>query len=49
MKYVLGVVGSPRWDGNTHILVEQILKGAREAGAKADAPRCIMAERGPMV
>ena len=36
MKKILGIVGSPRKNGNTHILVERILKGAKEKGAKAD-------------
>ncbi|OPY33156.1 MAG: Iron-sulfur flavoprotein [Methanomassiliicoccales archaeon PtaU1.Bin124] len=31
---VLGIVGSPRHNGNTQILVEQILKGAEEEGAE---------------
>ena len=30
---VLGFVGSPRSGGNTHILVDEILRGAKEAGA----------------
>jgi multimeric flavodoxin WrbA len=30
---VLGFVGSPRRGGNTHILVDEILRGAQEAGA----------------
>jgi multimeric flavodoxin WrbA len=33
MKRILGIVGSPRRNGNTHILVSRILKGAEEAGA----------------
>jgi NAD(P)H-dependent FMN reductase len=33
---VLGIVGSPRRGGNTDILVDEILKGAREAGAETD-------------
>ncbi len=36
MKRVLGVVGSPRRNGNTHVLVSRILDGATEAGAQAD-------------
>jgi len=30
---VLGIVGSPRRNGNTEILVDQVLRGAEEAGA----------------
>lgn len=33
---VLGVVGSPRKDGNTDILVEKVLSGAREKGNTTD-------------
>jgi multimeric flavodoxin WrbA len=33
---VLGIVGSPRHGGNTEILVDEILKGAREAGAQVE-------------
>lgn len=33
---VLGIVGSPRRGGNTDILVEEILTGAREAGADTE-------------
>jgi multimeric flavodoxin WrbA len=36
MNRVLGIVGSPRRDGNTHILVSHLLEGAREAGAAAE-------------
>ena len=36
MKKILGVVGSPRRNGNTHILVSRILEGAEEAGATVD-------------
>lgn len=35
MKRVLGVVGSPRRKGNTHILVSRILEGAMAEGAVA--------------
>jgi multimeric flavodoxin WrbA len=31
---VLGIVGSPRRGGNTDILVDEVLRGAAEAGAK---------------
>jgi len=31
---VIGIVGSPRKNGNTNILVQQVLKGAAEAGAE---------------
>ncbi|MHC9537987.1 MAG: flavodoxin family protein [Vulcanimicrobiota bacterium] len=30
---IIGINGSPRSKGNTHYLVEQVLKGAKEAGA----------------
>ena len=33
---ILGIVGSPRKKGNTHILVSRILEGAKEAGASTD-------------
>jgi len=33
MRKVLGVVGSPRRNGNTHILVSRILEGAEGGGA----------------
>ncbi|UCC96362.1 MAG: flavodoxin family protein [Phycisphaerales bacterium] len=35
-KQVLAVVGSPRRNGNTHILVSKIAEGARAAGAAVD-------------
>jgi multimeric flavodoxin WrbA len=35
-KKILGVVGSPRKKGNTHILVSRILDGARYEGAKTE-------------
>lgn len=36
MKNILGVVGSPRRNGNTHVLVSRILDGAKEAGGFID-------------
>ena len=33
MKKIIGIVGSPRNDGNTAALVQQVLHGAAEAGA----------------
>ena len=36
MKKVLGIVGSPRKGGNTHILVSEILRGARRMGARTE-------------
>ena len=36
MKKILGVVGSPRRNGNTHILVSRILEGAKEAGGAVE-------------
>ena len=33
---VLGVVGSPRKDGNTDILVDEVLRGAKDAGAEVE-------------
>ncbi|MFX1507353.1 MAG: flavodoxin family protein [Promethearchaeota archaeon] len=33
---ILGIVGSPRQGGNTDILVEEILKGAKESGAETE-------------
>ncbi len=33
-KHVLGVLGSPRRDGNTEVLIDEILSGATEVGAK---------------
>lgn len=32
-KHILGIVGSPRRGGNTEILVDEVLAGAKEAGA----------------
>jgi len=36
MARVLGIVGSPRKNGNTHVLVRQILNGARREGAETE-------------
>jgi multimeric flavodoxin WrbA len=36
MQRVLGIMGSPRKNGNTHILVDKILEGARDAGATTE-------------
>jgi multimeric flavodoxin WrbA len=36
MKKILGVVGSPRKNGNTHILVASILEGAEKQGARTE-------------
>jgi multimeric flavodoxin WrbA len=36
MSKVLGIVGSPRRKGNTHLLVEKILEGAQAAGAETE-------------
>ncbi|MCK4380557.1 MAG: flavodoxin family protein [Candidatus Lokiarchaeota archaeon] len=33
---ILGIVGSPRRNGNTEILVDEVLKGAEEAGAQVE-------------
>jgi multimeric flavodoxin WrbA len=36
MKKILGIMGSPRRNGNTHILVSRILEGAEAEGARGD-------------
>ncbi len=36
MKTILGVVGSPRRNGNTHILVSKLLEGAQTKGAATE-------------
>jgi multimeric flavodoxin WrbA len=36
MMKVLGIVGSPRKNGNTHVLVSRILEGARANGADTE-------------
>lgn len=35
-SHVLGIVGSPRRGGNTEVLVEEVLRGAEDAGATVD-------------
>ena len=35
-KWVLGIVGSPRRGGNTETLVDEVLRGAEEAGARVE-------------
>jgi multimeric flavodoxin WrbA len=35
-RRVLGIVGSPRRGGNTETLVDEVLRGAQEAGAQAE-------------
>lgn len=39
---ILGIVGSPRKNGNTHVLVSRILDGARDKGA--DTETVLLAE-----
>jgi multimeric flavodoxin WrbA len=36
MKTILGIMGSPRRNGNTHILLSKILEGAEAEGARGD-------------
>ena len=36
MKNILGIIGSPRKNGNTHVIVSRILEGARDAGARTE-------------
>ncbi len=36
MKKILGILGSPRINGNTHVLISKILEGAKEKGAATD-------------
>ena len=36
MSKILGVIGSPRRNGNTHLLVEQVLAGAAARGASGE-------------
>ncbi len=37
MIRVLGVIGSPRRNGNTHILIDKVLEGAKSEGADIDS------------
>lgn len=36
MKRILAVIGSPRRNGNTHLLVSRIAEGARDSGASVE-------------
>lgn len=36
MKKILGIIGSPRMNGNTHVLMSRILDGARANGANTE-------------
>ena len=36
MKHILGIVGSPRKNGNTHVLLSAVLDAARAGGAETD-------------
>ncbi len=36
MVYVLGIVGSPRKEGNTDVLVNEVLRGAQDSGAEVE-------------
>ena len=46
-KRVIGFVGSPRKHGNTDILVDEILAGAKEAGATVEKVMLDELEIGP--
>ncbi len=37
MVKVLGIIGSPRRHGNTHILIDNVLEGAKSAGALTES------------
>ncbi len=37
MKTILGIIGSPRKDGNTNMLVSKILEGSKSIGNKSDS------------
>jgi len=36
MQKILGIMGSPRKKGNTHILISKILEGAKSEGAEGE-------------
>lgn len=36
MRKILGILGSPRKNGNTHVLVSRVLDGAKDMGAHAE-------------
>ena len=36
MTKILGIMGSPRRNGNTHILMDRIIEGAKDAGADTE-------------
>lgn len=36
MKNIMGIIGSPRHQGNTEILVDEVLKGAEQSGARVE-------------
>jgi multimeric flavodoxin WrbA len=46
-RQVLGVVGSPRRGGNTEILVDEVLRGAQEAGAAVEKVALSRLQIGP--
>ncbi|MHA1804008.1 MAG: flavodoxin family protein [Promethearchaeota archaeon] len=35
-KKILGIMGSPRKNGNTHVMLSKILEGAKESGAETE-------------
>ena len=41
MKNILGIIGSPRKNGNTEVMVSRILEGARDRGAHAETIRLV--------
>ena len=46
-KRVIGFVGSPRRNGNTEILVEEVLAGAQEVGAQVEKIQLTQLNIGP--